>query len=613
MATVALPRPIPAHRGSSTAGAITSPITPPRSLEDTDGSHGPSSSGSSHQHVTPAPVPNKHIPVCPTGPAKAADPDTPPPSPKQPLRAHQTSFLHPPDRFSRIDSEGLFIYEIGADHVAQAVEHAASQPLPHPSLVFPWLHGLHPANQLQLTFFNIRGRSSKRTPSCLRGVTLVKADGDVNFARLKGAIAPEEFMHNEQAEFADADPRDGFSVRNFQIQPAKVALTSDIVVYGDDVFEARRIAWEVAHAQHRWLERCTMEGFSLPKYNTFICTSPFEQFERNHGNIVSIDSRGCHTGTVVDFVHQERREMWDMTEASEISHNVFLGPTPEPGSLEERKFDVLIDCSDAGRLDPDALRATAQRVGTKVEQRYHEFPSSGSILPPTWSHDEADCILNTCKWIYHISHGILPASSAGNAVDADLDGDTSMLLEGDESRSTCSPRKVLIHCADGYTESTMLGIAYYSYSTGRSVPDAWLSLHTEKRRNFFAYPTDVALLTGIAPRLLHESPACSGRSLEDITKMVTDEPKWLAGLDGSLPSRILDYLYLGNLGHANNPDLLRDMGIGQILSVGEMAIWREGDLEAWGEENVCLVQGVQDNGIDPLTDEFVRCLEFIGK
>ncbi len=25
------------------------------------------------------------------------------------------------------------------------------------------------------------------------------------------------------------------------------------------------------------------------------------------------------------------------------------------------------------------------------------------------------------------------------------------------------------------------------------------------------------------------------------------------------------------------------------------------------------VQGVQDNGIDPLTDKFGRCLEFIGK
>jgi dual specificity MAP kinase phosphatase len=72
-------------------------------------------------------------------------------------------------------------------------------------------------------------------------------------------------------------------------------------------------------------------------------------------------------------------------------------------------------------------------------------------------------------------------------------------------------------------------------------------------------------------------------------------------------------MYLGNLGHANNPELLRALGITQILSVGEIAMWREGDLEKWGKENVCVVQGVQDNGIDPLTEEFARCLEFIGQ
>ena len=42
-------------------------------------------------------------------------------------------------------------------------------------------------------------------------------------------------------------------------------------------------------------------------------------------------------------------------------------------------------------------------------------------------------------------------------------------------------------------------------------------------------------------------------------------------------------------------------------------MWREGEQAEWGEENVCVVQGVQDNGIDPLTNEFERCLEFIGE
>lgn len=74
----------------------------------------------------------------------------------------------------------------------------------------------------------------------------------------------------------------------------------------------------------------------------------------------------------------------------------------------------------------------------------------------------------------------------------------------------------------------------------------------------------------------------------------------------------LDYMYLGNLGHANNPDLLKALGVTQILSVGETAMWRDGELEAWGVDNVLVIQGVQDNGIDPLTDEFEKCLDFIG-
>lgn len=80
-----------------------------------------------------------------------------------------------------------------------------------------------------------------------------------------------------------------------------------------------------------------------------------------------------------------------------------------------------------------------------------------------------------------------------------------------------------------------------------------------------------------------------------------------------MPSRVTDYMYLGNLSHANNPDLLRQMGIRQILSVGETATWKDGELENWGNENVMTVQRVQDNGVDPLTEEFERCLGFIGE
>jgi len=47
--------------------------------------------------------------------------------------------------------------------------------------------------------------------------------------------------------------------------------------------------------------------------------------------------------------------------------------------------------------------------------------------------------------------------------------------------------------------------------------------------------------------------------------------------------------------------------------VGEPVSWAKKELDAWGHENLMMVDRVQDNGIDPLTSEFERCLNFIGK
>jgi dual specificity MAP kinase phosphatase len=450
---------------------------------------------------------------------------------------------------------------------------------------------------------------------------VVKAGGDLTRSRLKGALAPEEFLLQTSTGtvFRDVDPKEGFSVRNFQIQAAKSAALSDVLVYGDDEEEVQKLSRDVAAAQHAWRETHGEKGVELPQYNTFACTSPFGEFEEQYPEIVSTNSNGQMTGRVMDFFHQERLEMCTMTKASEIDHNVWLGPTPDPAihpalvEGDEQQFDILIECSDLGRMDSLSLKAIAEGSEEKPGQPiYLEFPSSGSIIPPTWSHSEADGILETCRWLYHLSHGTLPASSSPQEVDAQ--GDSPMPLSSSPSPppSKRTERKILIHCTDGYTESTLLGLSYFTYATGLPVPAAWLNLHITKQRNFFAYPSDVALLTSIAPRLLCESPVHADKSPAELKMLTSYEPQWIKNIDGSLPSRVTNYMYLGNLGHANNPDLLREMGIRQILSVGETAAWKEGELGKWGPENVMVVQGIQDNGVDPLTEEIERCLEFIG-
>ncbi|KAN0119856.1 hypothetical protein V8E51_002064 [Hyaloscypha variabilis] len=604
MTTIALPR--PAIPSGHTRSASPRPLAPNLSLDHINSSA-----------ACPIPIPNKHLPVCPPGPAPAEKPDTPPQSPpSKELSLQPRSLLYPPDNYKSQLLGTSTVYEIDAAGVAAALDHIAGQPLPDPSQVFPWFHGLHPCNHIQQAFFIARRRNLRKTPKCLRGITIVKAGGDLSCSRLKGAIAPEEFLLQDLAGavFREVDPKEGFSVRNFQIQAAKSAMVSDIVVYGEDEFEVQRLARDVVAAQQSWRETHVEKGHELLKYNTFVCTSPFEEFEEKYPEIVATDSRGQMTGSVMDFFYQERLEMCTMTKASEIDHNVWLGPTPDsaidPALLgSEEQFDILIECSDLGRLNPLSLQAIAENTADD-HPVYLDFPSSGSIMPPTWSQAEADGILETCKWLYNLSHGILPTSPPVQENDAE--GDSPMPFSSPPP-TKIRERKILIHCTDGYTESTLLGLAYFTYATGLPVPTAWLDLHVSKGRNFFAYPSDVALLTTIAPRLLSESPVHADKSLSDITELAKDEPEWIKNMDGSLPSRITDYMYLGNLGHANNPQLLRQMGIRQILSVGETAIWKDGELSRWGAENVMVVQRVQDNGVDPLTDEFERCLEFIDR
>ena len=297
--------------------------------------------------------------------------------------------------------------------------------------------------------------------------------------------------------------------------------------------------------------------------------------------------------------------MCNMSKASEIARNVWLGPTPDsllcPSSEnDEPAYDILIEANDLAQ-PPDFQ--TLKRVGelSYSAPQHLEYPSSGSIVPQTPTKKGFDPLKSMCQWIYKLANAH-NTPDASEDEENDSDGDIPMKLLFPQSR------KILIHCTDGYTESTLLGLAYFMYAEQVPVHEAWLRLHCEKKRNFFAYPSDVALLASLQPRLV---PALSLRT--DRSQLAEEQPAWISRIDGSLPSRILPYMYLGNLGHANNPDLLKEMGIKRILSVGEPANWTKGQIEAWGQKNLLFVDRVQDNGVDPLMKEFERCLDFIGK
>ncbi|KIW20950.1 hypothetical protein PV08_01529 [Exophiala spinifera] len=566
-----------------------------------------------NQPRSSTPVPNKHLPYCPPGPVPSQSQITPPNSP--PLKnvaPKPTSLLYPPHNYTRLCNSPP-IYGISPKDLADALQHYASQPLPNPSAVFPWLHGLHPENSIQMAFFVARKKSLRRIPKCLRGITIIKAGGDLSRARIKGAVAPDEILNLSDSNgkgFVDCDPREGFSVRNFHIQAAKMALVSDIVVYGDEDTDARivkSVAERTAAVQKKWRKELESAGHCPEVFNTFVLTQRFEDFEHEYPELVAVDSRGQYPDHCLDFLQQERREMCAMSKASEISQGVFQGPSPgpytlPPSTMDDPSFDLYIEASDHAALPDDRLLASklkqlqSRREGDRPV--HMAFPSSGSILPPSWSQGEVDGILRMCRWLYELTHVMKPVSNTH-----DDDGDIQM------TEFSAQPRRILIHCADGYTETSMLTVAYFMFAEGLPVHDAWIRLHTEKKRNFFAYPSDVALLVAMQDRVLQESPKFAGK--REIPAI--EAPAWMNKLDGSLPSRILPYMYLGNLTHANNPEMLRLLGIRRILSVGEPVSWSDEQVKSWGRGNLLMVDRVQDNGIDELSPEMDRCLKFIEK
>jgi len=307
---------------------------------------------------------------------------------------------------------------------------------------------------------------------------------------------------------------------------------------------------------------------------------------------------------LIAAVQWERQEMCTMSKASEIADNVWLGPTPDsllcPPSENDPIYDIFVEANDLAQ-PPDGH--TLKRIGelSYSAPQHLEFPSSGSIMPQTNIKSGSEPLKVMCEWIHCLAN---PRTTPVGSEDEEdgSDGDIPMKLLNPRAR------KILIHCTDGYTESTLLALAYYMYAEQIPAPEAWLRLHCEKKRNFFAYPSDVALLASLQPRLVPTLPLTS--KFRPTGKL---EPAWISRIDGSLPSRILPYMYLGNLAHANNPDLLKAMGIKRILSVGEPASWTKAQVDSWGAKDLLFVDRVQDNGVDPLMKDFERCLMFISK
>lgn len=277
-----------------------------------------------------------------------------------------------------------------------------------------------------------------------------------------------------------------------------------------------------------------------------------------------------------------------MSRASAISHNVSLGCSADveheaAESSSPRRYEIVIEACDHAAVPApeDFAEMRDQMLLGSFPQRV-DFPGSNS---PAWKNAEPKALLEFCQWVYGQAHGTSTGPDGGAGPQ----------------------RRVLIYCGDGYTESSLLGLAYSMYAEGLPANEAWLYLHNDMNRNFFAYSSDVRFLQRLQPLLLVHSPRIMRNPQ---LRLQQREPKWFSKIDGSLPSRILSHLYLGNLDHANNGSMLKALGIKRVLSIGEPVTWSKERQNKWGLTNLC-ISGVQDNGVDSLISHIERCLKFI--
>lgn len=181
-------------------------------------------------------------------------------------------------------------------------------------------------------------------------------------------------------------------------------------------------------------------------------------------------------------------------------------------------------------------------------------------------------------------------------------------------------RRVLLYCADGYSETSLLALTCVMLEKRCNAPEAYLYLQLEAERSFFVYPRDVETVVAVERKVKEvlemedreakaggetmarsDSGFVEGPDMEERREKAVERPRmrlstpmmdpWFYAptFEGHFPSRILPFLvrsllhsprtqltlrtqYLGNLAHASNALMLRALGITHVVSMGESAL-----------------------------------------
>ncbi|KAI9485121.1 hypothetical protein BDB00DRAFT_851596 [Zychaea mexicana] len=416
------------------------------------------------------------------------------------------------------------IYGISADQFAAIQQLYATTPLPN-DILFPWLHGVNGRSYQQNLFFGVR----KSIVPKHRGLMLVHADEACPYnARLAQAVLPSELITTSSAmdptpSFIDTSDTDhAVNLRNFKIQVSRYGSISDIVVYG---YGAVEVAQKIVVAQARLrIERLEQlekirrtSGQSAVKdandlsYRVLVITDPFAKIEEKHPELISYNSSGMCMNTI-SFWEREREEMRLMSGAIEITPNVWVGNTQDaPAYVRQpdyddeesevddnpHQFSICIEAHDFADMPlPSTL--------TLARETLNELPTDG--LPPEIIHLDVH------------STGIPMESGAFDKFYKRL---VHLLAFVDDQASR--GRRILIHCSDGYTETSLMVLSWIMYKEKARLPEAYLML--QRKRSFFVYSVDVATLRRIEHRLSQPT------TITSLASPPPQPPSSVAGVD----------------------------------------------------------------------------------
>ncbi|KAG0243477.1 tyrosine/serine/threonine protein phosphatase pps1 [Actinomortierella wolfii] len=419
---------------------------------------------------------------------------------------------------------------------------------------------------------------------------------------------------------------DGINIRNFKVQVARYAIISNIIVYGS-------APTQPSAASSLWPSDCPRSKSSCSEGDESSQEGQewFEQVLRV-AKLIS-DAQEDFFVRMQPFAIAPSSATLEFVRSSVRSASAPL-PTNEIFHLE--CSGSLTSCVEPS-LFPPSTSSLNNHTGMVVQEK------TKTALP---SPEEISAMHAARRSMAaHIAQG----SECGHAIlrtQISQLVDMTLFVEQLVSEQPMQPsqrrHQVLLHCVDGYTDTSLLALSYIMLHYKLSLAEAYVKLQVDLGRSFFVYPNDALMMlqveeiiwdtilkrqeaNGLTTTTTTTDSGCAedGNTTMETNESADQRATWMMKpfhqiehelqygwlyhyeFEGSFPSRILPFLYLGDLAHASNPGLLEALGIRHILSVGEAT--GLGDPSDGTGLNVMLVDDMYDNGIHSLWNHLEQC------